>query len=156
MDVASFRFQHSLPLFAEELEAISFQICPRVFIFLYLALLLSFPPPPARPLSRSLSRVLSISKWFPSCLFRFNSSCIQLTASAFPLRRIHFIRVRLLLFSSSFLAELCASSSWSRTGFSVSHISSFHFPRLRIRLFLLSTRLGILEPSVFPSGTNVA
>ena len=99
-------------MFTRELKAISFQVRPRVFIFLCSVLLLPL-------LFLRVTYLEMVFQLFISFLF----SCTQLTASAFPLRRIHSIRV-----SSSLPPSCRASSSRSRTVFLSLIFLRFIFP----------------------------
>lgn len=118
-----FRYPRAFFAFILELKAISFQLLPpRVFIFLY------FSPP------------------FTSHLF----ACYPFQSGSPP---VYFLSIQLTsAFPSRCTLHPFPLSSSFRYSFSISHISSFHFPFARSFLLYIYTCLGIAEPTVFLSG----
>lgn len=117
-----FRYPRAFFAFILELKAISFQLPPRVFIFLY------FSPP------------------FTSHLF----ACYPFQSGSPP---VYFLSIQLTsAFPSRCTLHPFPLPSSFRYSFSISHISSFHFPFARSFLLYIYTCLGIAEPTVFLSG----
>lgn len=135
MDTVLFRVQHS-PYVYPRIEGNFFSSTSSGFHFSLLG------PPLASPLFACyLSRNGFPAVYFVSILvYPAYGECVSFKTYTLHPR---------FLFSPSILQSFLVTVPH---GFSVSHISSFHFPCLVSVLFLLSTRLGIPEPSVFPSG----
>lgn len=121
-----FRYPRAFFAFILELKAISFQLPPRVFIFLY------FSPP------------------FTSHLF----ACYPFQSGSPP---VYFLSIQLTsAFPSRCTLHPFPLSSSFRYSFSISHISSFHFPFARSFLLYIYIRVWVSRSQPYSCLANEA